>query len=280
MKVFISVDLEGITGVFNVPQTDCDGNFEWVAAVAQMQGDVNAVIEGCDDAGADEIVICDAHYKSNNLDIDALPAHASIVRGKPMELFMMQGIDDSFDAALFVGYHARQGTDNAVLCHSYTELATSVTVLSPDGGAPYVTGEIGMNGAVAGWFGVPVAFVSGDTATVAEARDLLPKVRTVSTKEGLGRHRARLFSPKATRPALRAGAAEALKAPDRPSPLDWNGHALRVSYADTRICDLAAACPATTRVDALTIEISAPDYLSVFRTFLAASLLAESDQQN
>ena len=216
MKVFISVDLEGITGVFNMPQTDCDGNFEWVAAVAQMQGDVNAVIEGCDEAGVDEIVICDAHYKSNNLDIEALPANASIVRGKPMELFMMQGIDESFDAALFVGYHAKQGTENGVLCHSYTELATSVTALPPNGGDAYVTGEIGINGAVAGSFGVPVVFVSGDTATVAEARDLLPKVRAVATKEGLGRHRARLFSPKATRPALRATVAEALKAPDLP----------------------------------------------------------------
>lgn len=77
----------------------------------------------------DEIVICDAHYKSNNLDIEALPAHASLVRGSPMELFLMQGIDDSFDAALFVGYHARQGTRDAVLCHSYTEIPISVIVL-------------------------------------------------------------------------------------------------------------------------------------------------------
>jgi D-amino peptidase len=135
-----------------------------------------------------------------------------------------------------------------------------------------------MNGAVAGSFGVPVVFVSGDSATVAEAYDLLPDVHAVATKEGLGRHRARLFTPKATRPALRKGAADALKAPVKPAPLDWNGRTLRVSWADTRICDLAAACPGVKRVDALTIEISAPDYLSVFKAFLAAALLAESDQ--
>jgi len=280
MKVFMSVDLEGITGVFNMPQTDCDGNFEWVAAVTQMQGDVDAVIAGCDDAGVDEIVICDAHFKSNNLDIDVLPAHVSLVRGTPMELFMMQGIDSSFDAAIFIGYHARQGTEDGVLCHSYTELATSVTVLASDGSPEYVTGEIGMNGAVAGSFGVPVVLVSGDAATAAEARDLLPSVRTVVTKEGLGRHRARLFSPRATRPALREAAAEALRSTDGPAPLDWNGRTLRVSWADTRICDLAAACPGVRKVDGLTIDIADREYMTVFRTFLAAALLAGMDQHD
>jgi len=191
---------------------------------------------------------------------------------------MMEGIDSSFQAALFVGYHARQATTAGVLCHSYTEVATSVTVLAPDGRPEYVTGEIGLNGAVAGSFGVPVVLVTGDTATVAEAHECLPGVRTVATKIGLGRHRARLFSPKATRPALRAAAAEALLSSDKPAPLDWTGRTLRVSYADTRICDLAATCPGVARVDALTIDIAAPDYLTVFKTFLTATLLAESDQ--
>jgi D-amino peptidase len=277
MKAYISIDIEGISGVFHPTQSDDLWQPAWVDACRHMQADLDVAVQGCNDAGADEIVICDAHYMSNNLDFAVLPDNASLVRTAPVAplgLAMLEGIDDSFDAVLFVGYHAKQGTQGAVLCHSYVEVATSVVVLTPDGAETYVTGEIGMNAATAGVFGVPVVFVSGDDKTCQEAKELIPGVEVVATKEGLGRSAARLYAPGPVRREIRAAVKRALTAETRPAPIDWEGRVLRVSYADTRKCDMASACPTVKRLDGLTIEIAGPDYLAVLKTFFATVMLA------
>jgi len=279
MKVFISIDLEGISGVFRSAQTDDLGSDEYRGACKLMQGDLSAALAGCADAGADEILVNDAHYNGDNLGINELPAHVSLISGHSPNLSMMEGVDASFDAALLVGYHARAGTEAAVLAHTFTDIIARVAVLDPAGGEPYMTGEFGLCTAVAGAFGVPVVFTSGDDKLAAEARALAPEVEVAVTKTGVAREGARLKAPEVARAEIRAGVARALTAaPDgtgtTPAPLDWSGRALQVTFANPANCDLAAACPTVKRLDGTTIEITARDYLTTWRTFVAAANLA------
>lgn len=279
MKVFISIDLEGISGVFRSAQTDDLGSDAHRGACELMQGDLSAALAGCADAGAGEVVVCDAHYKGDNLGIAELPSNVSLISGSSPNLSMMEGIDTSFDAALLVGYHAQAGTEAAVQAHTFTDIIARVAVLDPAGGEPYVTGEFGLCTAVAGAFGVPVVFTSGDDKLAAEAHTLLPEVGVAITKEGLACEGARLKAPEVARAEIRAGVARALTAaPDgsgtKPAPLDWNGRALQVTFTGPHACDLAAGCPTVKRLDGTTIEIAAHDYLTTWKTFVAAAALA------
>ena len=182
---------------------------------------------------------------------------------------MMAGIDESFDAALFVGYHARAGTTTAVLDHTYAYKVFRVRVDDM-----IEAGEFALNAAVAGCFGVSVVFVSGDEATVAEAREVLPDVTGVAVKTGHARTGARLLAPETTRILLRDGVQRALRAARRPGPLTWDERSLRVVFTRSDYCDAAATCPGVERVDARTIRMEDPGFLATFTTFLAALRLA------
>ncbi len=269
-RVFVSIDLEGITGVSRDAQTERP-NDDWREARGFMRGDLDAIIEGCLAAGAAEIVVCDAHDHGDNLGVDAQPAGVSLISGEGMALSMMAGIEAGFDAAMFVGYHAKAGTAAATLAHTYLPAAARVTVTGgPEG--DFETGELGLNAAVAAAFNTPLVFASGDDKLAAEARAFVPGIEAVAVKEGLAWEAARLTAPQAARDALRAGAARALAGPP-PAPLDWNGRGLRVRFIRPDKCDGAAACPGVRRLDGVTIEIPPADWLTVFTTFIACTHL-------
>lgn len=267
MKLFVSIDLEGCTGVVAEEQIE-PGRPAYEGARRLMRGDLDAVIEGCLAGGADEIVVCDAHDRGANLSYVGLAPAVRLVGGSPRPLGMMTGIDESFDAALLVGYHARAGTRAAVLDHTYAYKVFRARVDDM-----IEAGEFALNAAVAGCFGVPVVFVSGDEATVAEAHELLPGLAGVAVKSGLARTSARLLPPETTRLLLRDGAQQALRAA-RPAALVWDERSLRVVFTRSDYCDAAAACPGVERADARTIRMEQPRFLDTFTTFLAALRLA------
>jgi D-amino peptidase len=270
VRVFISIDLEGASGVCHLAQTE-NGSDDWQAARGFMRGDLDAVLEGCLEGGAGEIVVCDAHDRGDNLGVAGLPAGVSLISGGGMELSMMAGVEAGFDAAFMVGYHARAGTARATLAHTYLFAITNVVVCGgPDG--DLAIGELGLNAAVAGAFGTPLVFASGDDKLCAEARELVPGVEAVAVKEGLAWSAARLAGPEATQAALRSGARRALSQP-LPPALDWNGRSLRVSFGRPDWCDGPAGCPGVTRLDGTTIEIPPADWLTVFASFVACTSL-------
>ena len=271
MKVFISIDIEGISGVSRDAQTT-HGSADWQEARGLMRADLDAALQGCLDAGATEIVICDAHDHSDNLDTAGLPPQATLISGAQFGLSMMTGVDAGFDAAVLIGYHAMAGTAEAVLCHTYMDEVHRVTVLAPDG--EYETGELGLNAGVAGAFGVPVVFASGDDKLAAEAQVLLPDIGVAVVKEGLAREAARLLTPELAQGRIREGVAQALSAQARPAPLAWDGRGLRVSFDQVQWCDGAATCPGTRRLDGYSLEITGERWLDVFATFLACIALA------
>ena len=167
-KVYLSVDMEGIWGIVYSDQTSAESP-EYGPARKWMVEDVNAVIAGLLEAGATEIVVNDAHGSMRNILASDLNPRASLISGSPKPLTMMQGIDGSFEACLLIGYHAKAGTAWATLDHTIS--SSTVHAIRING---QEMPELGINGAIAGFFDVPVIMVSGDKEVCNQARLLLP----------------------------------------------------------------------------------------------------------
>jgi len=167
MRIFISADMEGLAGVVGDEQRSRKGQ-DYQMARRWMAQEVNAAVEGAIKAGAKEFVVTDAHAGAINLALPDLHQKAALIGGSNRPLSMMEGIQEGFDAAFFIGYHAMRGTQDACMDHTYSEEKVMAVRFN---GTPY--GEIGINARVAGHFGVPVVLVSGDDKTAAEAKAFL-----------------------------------------------------------------------------------------------------------
>ena len=266
MRVYISVDMEGVAGVVHESQTDptdpaCAA--EYARFRRLMTAEANAAVDGAVAAGATRVVVNDSHWFMRNLLAEELHQAAELVAGDPKPRSMVQGIDEpeGFDAALFVGYHARAGTRNAILDHTYADRIYEVRL----NGKP--VGELGINAAFAGVSGVPVALVSGDAALAAEAKDLLGDgVGTVVVKEAVSRHAARSVAPAVACRMIRDEATRTLKRKHAPFVLA-TPIALEVDFAQTIHADMAELCPGATRTAGRTVAFSHADYREVFRVW-------------
>jgi D-amino peptidase len=209
MRVYISVDMEGVAGVVHENQTDpteprYSGEYNRFRRL--MTNEANAAIAGALEAGAKAVVVNDSHWLMRNLLAEELNPNAELMSGGPKRLSMIEGIDGSFDAAMFVGYHARAGTRNATIDHTYTSRVYEARI----NGQP--VGELALNAAMAGVHGVPVVLVSGDQALAAEATALLgTALEAVIVKEAVGRFAARSVAPAVACDRIRLGAAAALR---------------------------------------------------------------------
>ncbi|MGH2451858.1 MAG: M55 family metallopeptidase [Candidatus Limnocylindria bacterium] len=212
-SVWISVDMEGIGGVAAYSHVMMQG-VEYERARGWMTQEANACVEGAASAGAGRFVVNDSHGHMHNLYADQLDPRAELIVGTAKPWSMGQGIDGGFDTCFFVGYHGRAGHPRAVLDHTYASRAIYDCRL--DGKS---VGETTLNAYLAGQFGATVSLVAGDGATCREARQLVPDVVTVQTKEAAGRFAARMRHPERVRDLLREGAAEAVGRGSRLKPL-------------------------------------------------------------
>ena len=193
MKILIATDMEGITGVTTWDQVT-PGHPEYARFRRQMTEDVNAAIRGAYEAGAEEVIVADGHWHGSNILVEELDSRARLNTGSPSPFSMMQGINDSIDGVMFIGYHARNGSPNAILDHTWSS-RTVVNVWLND----ILTGEYGLNAAVAGRFGAPVILVSGDQTACAQVKELLGDVETAVVKRASGCFAAECLSPEVTR---------------------------------------------------------------------------------
>ena len=258
MHVFVSCDMEGATGVVH-PDQLLAGAPDYARGRRFLTGDVRAVCEGALAAGAERVVVCDGHGSMRNLLLEDLPDPVEVVVGPASSRFLCQseGLDDSFHAALFVGFHARNGAPGAVLPHTWVgSLVHEITVNGE------VFGEIALNAAIAGHFGVPVVLVSGDAAAVQEAAALLPDAETVATKTAVGRAAAICRTPAWTAAALRAAAEKALRRRRRPKPLAVKTPVVvSIGFHDVRMADRAMKRPLLERTGPRSVAFSRPDVL-------------------
>jgi D-amino peptidase len=269
-KVFISVDMEGIWGVVAGSQTSADSP-EYGPARKWMAEDVNAVIAGLIEAGAGEIVVNDSHGSMRNIIADQLDPRASLISGSPKPLSMMQGIDGSFDACIFVGYHARAGTAAATLDHTIS--GGTIRSIKING---QELPELGINAAIAGYFKVPVIMLSGDTETCKQAKSILGEsVIAVPIKEAVGRYAARLYPLEEARKALREGAKEALARRSQAAlfvlkpPCQFD-----VDLANSGQAEMPLLVPGVKRIGARSVGFTSGDFLEGFKQMRALIALA------
>jgi D-amino peptidase len=268
MKVFMSLDLEGATGVFSDDQTQ-PGRAEYAQGCALLLGDTIAAVEGCREAGATAVVVSDGHHDGSNLSIRDMPDGVTLRSGFPGPHSWISGVGPGFDAAVFVAYHAMVGTRGAILDHTYQD---GVYGLELEGVGEI--GEFGLAAAVCGAYGVHVVFASGDACLVREAEQTIPGIRTVAVKEGLWHSGALLSTPAQTARLIREGVRQSLLSEAKPQPLDWSGRSLRILFATNDYADKAGACPGVQRGDGRSVLIPAQDFLDVFAAFLACMELA------
>ena len=270
MKILIAADMEGISGVVHWNHTD-SSHAEYARFRKLMTADVNAAVEGAFEGGADEITVSDGHGGGTNILIEDLDARARLNSGSPSPFAMIQGIDNDVNAAFFVGYHARAGTPNAIMDHTWSGAVASVWL----NGVP--VGEIGVNAAVCGHFGAPVLMVSGCRTACAEAADLLGNIETAPVKDASGRIAADCLAPEVARTAIKAAAARAverLKAGEAPPP--WRVETpveIAVEFKDSLLADGASVLPGAHR-EGLRISCTVADMPDAYRAFRALVSLA------
>ncbi|MEU7137122.1 M55 family metallopeptidase [Streptomyces sp. NPDC046261] len=270
MKVLISVDMEGISGLVHPTETN-PGGHDYERGRALMTAEANAVIAGVLDAEAAAVVwVADAHGSFRNLLPEALDRRAHLVRGKPRPLGMLGGLDDDTDAVMLIGYHARAGGGPAALAHTMSDGILDVRV------AGRSLGEIGLNAAMAGHLGVPVVLLSGDDSACAELCELVPSAVTVAVKQALGQAAAIALHPEEARERLRLAAAEAITRRARISPLTLAGPLdVEVDLYSPATVDLATLVPGVSRAEgARTVTFTAADFADAYRLVLLLVQLA------
>jgi D-amino peptidase len=268
MKVFISIDMEGISGVVS-PEQCTPGNADYERARLLMTQEANAAILGARAAGATEVVVDDSHGSMRNLLIEELDTWADLVYGSPRPFGMMEGLDESFDVVFLIGYHARAGTPNAIIDHTYSSKAVSHVDLN---GRP--VGEIGLNAALAGHHGVPVGLVTGDQATTAEATALLgPALQIVTVKRAVGNQAAICLHPEEVQSMIRQAAEQAISTEVQAFKLE-SPVVLRVQLKTSLMADYACLIPGARRLDGYTVEYAHEDYRTVYKAFRAMVRLA------
>jgi D-amino peptidase len=260
LKVYISADMEGITGVASADQLGPPG-FEYQQARQWMTGDVLAAIQGARDAGATEFVISDSHGNGESLLIDRLPNDVpiTVVRSFPRPLAMMEGLDASFGAVLFVGYHASTSSVTGVRAHTIssallTRIAINGTAMS----------EAAINAAIAADLGVPVVLITGDDAIVSESKQRFGAIEGVAVKRAIGFHSAATMTPEAGQAAIRQHAKAAIERRGEMRPYKMTRPlSLDVSFKNYRPVELLGYLPIIERIDSHTVRYMPRDMADV-----------------
>jgi len=266
MKVYISVDMEGISGVAAGRQLR---DAEYNRFRKLMTQDTNAAIEGAFNAGAKSVLVNDAHGHMCNILVEELDPRARLISGSTKHLLQMEGIDSSFDAVLFVGYHAREGSWDGVINHSIMGVAVTEIRLN---GRPI--GETGINAAVAGAFGVPVVLVTGDDVVSQEAIDFLGNPITVQVKRALDRYSADLIVPEAAQEMIRKGAEEALRRRHEVKPYEVGKTTFEIELKMTNMANMASIFPCVERIGPKTVRVSADNAAEAYKLLWGTLILA------
>lgn len=256
MKIYISADMEGVVGVVTGEQLSPQG-FEYQRFREFMTQEVNAAIEGAVAAGASEIVVSDSHGNGQNLLIEKLPKNVTLVRAWPRPLLMMQGIDETFAAAIFIGYHS--GTTNPEGVRAHTMSSANLADIRLNGVS---VPEAGLSAAIAGHFNVPVIMMSGDDASIKEATALLGPIEGAVVKWNYGFHSARTIMPEASYDLIRDKVKRAIGRINEFKPYKVDAPVrLDVRFKNYRPAEVLSYLSIIERTDARTIRFQGRDMI-------------------
>ncbi|MBA1337061.1 MAG: D-aminopeptidase dipeptide-binding protein DppA [Firmicutes bacterium] len=268
MKIYISVDMEGICGIVNWDCTSESG-YDYHRARSLMTGEVNAAIRGALKAGASEVIVNDSHNKMTNIVIEDLHPEAVLISGYPKLNSMMEGLDDTFDGVLLIGYHSRINT-RGVLNHTYS--SRSVYNLKINGTD---IGEFGLNCYIAGHYNVPVLMATGDDQLTCEAEAMVTGIQAVTVKKARGRYSALCMHPERACALIEEAAQSAIQNKDRMLPVKAVEPVhMEVTLMNSGMADEAEIMPGIERTGANTVAYTAPDVITAYRAFRTITALA------
>ena len=271
MKLFLSTDFEGTSGIVAWEQI-IEESAEYEQGRRLLTNEVNAVIQGAMDAGAATFVVNDAHHNMRNLHPQDLFGKATLITGRHKPLYMMQGLDSSFDGVCFVSYHGSIGAERAILSHTYNPAAIWEVRLNGE-----IVGESGLNALVAAHYGVPIIFVSGDEATAREAEGIAPRAEKVIVKESLGRFAAAHIHPSVACELLQSGATRAVQAIERMQPPPFQlPVTLEITFLVADMAEMALWIRGVERVNARTVNVVSDDLLGLYQTFVTIVTLTRA----
>lgn len=250
MKIFLSVDIEGITGVTDWSETTL-GNSDYSQFAEQMTKETVAACEGAIAMGAKEIFVKDAHDSARNIDITKLPKCAKLSRGWTYTPdSMVAGIDETFDAAIFIGYHSAAGTDGSPLAHTMN-LGNNYMKINGEKAS-----EFTLNSYIAAGYGVPVVFLSGDEMLCEKAKKFNPSIETVSVKEGIGGATVSI-NPELACELIREGVKNGLKRIEACKIVIPEKFEVEINYKEHKNAKHASFYPGVTQIDSHTVRYTA-----------------------
>jgi D-amino peptidase len=270
MRVFISSDIEGTAGIVHWEQVL--GGPEYEGGRALLENEVNAAIDGASDAGAKRFLVNDAHYLMQNLRPERLHGRASLISGKHKPLYMMEGLDASFDAVFLVAYHGSISAETAILSHTYNPFAIYDVKLND-----VTVGESAINALVAQHHGVPVALITGDDVTVAEAEPFMPGIEGVVVKRSISRFAAHSLHPQEACRRIREGASRATSRLSALGPPSISLPArLDVTLLTADMAEMATWIGDVERTGTRSVRIEDVEPLTLFRRFVTVVALTRT----
>jgi D-amino peptidase len=277
MKIYISLDMEGIPGTFNWEQEKDNRG----AVKAYMAAHLQTVIEGIkstpQNSMIDEITIADSHSGGDNIEytFTELDERINLISGNPRPYYMMPAFSKAYDQAFLIGYHAGTGALHGNMDHSYSNRRIHKIWLNE-----VRMNEALINSAYAGYHGVPVTLVTGDKALSGEilVENAMPWVNYVTTKEALSKFAAKNYSSAAVRSKTVEAVRESLSKDKTSYPLFkfTAPITLRIEFISTSMADVACYMPNTKRLDGRTIEFREDDYAVMFEAIMALITLASA----
>lgn len=248
-KVYISVDMEGISGI-NGPDQTSSGGAEYGRARRLMVEDANAAVRGAFAGGATEVLVNDSHGSQRNLLPEDLDPRARLISHTFKRHGMMEGLDDSFDAVVFVGYHAKAGSPRGLFAHTGSGRVADLAVNGVS------VGEGGMNALVAQWYGVPVIVVTGDDVAIAEQRATVPDVRGVVVKRAINSRAVELLPLAEARREIETAVREGVSTARRGPPQRAPQYTVRLTYHDPAFVEIGTAFQEVRAVGPTAVEFT------------------------
>ncbi|MEV6734158.1 MULTISPECIES: M55 family metallopeptidase [unclassified Streptomyces] len=271
MKIFISSDMEGTAGVVDWDQCRPSGA-QYGYSCSLLQGEVNAAIEGAKAGGAREFLVNDSHSAMANLRPDELAGRARYLSGRHKPLYMMQGLDASFDGVFLVSYHGSMAGPVSALSHTYNPKAIAGVRLN---GVP--AGESGINALVALGHRVPVVLITGDRTTAEEIEPFCPGIRAAVVKTSVSRFAADSMHPAQARDVIREAAQEAVtRLPHAAVPAIDLPATLTIQFRDAGLAEMATWINGAVREDELTVHLTDTDPIRLYRSFVAVVVLTRA----
>lgn len=268
MKIFISADIEGISGVATIQQLVNNGEYQRFRKL--MTAEVNAAIRGAFKGGANEVVVADGHGNMSNIIIEELDQRARLVSGNNRVMCQLEGLDETFDGIIFIGHHGRESATNAVISHTLAGICVKEMKINNR-----VIGETEMNAFVAGSMNVPALFISGDDQYIEEVKETLPDVESVVVKYAKDRLAAELIHPEVVRNEIEEKVASSLKLANTMKPSKLSGPiTYEIEFKGPQQAHMTSTIPSVTMLSPTRITFTCEDMVTAYKHMWGCVIIA------